>query len=312
VSRKALLLFAATSVIWGSSFLFIRVAVEHLPPSAVVFGRTVLGAAFLVPLAIRARAFRGLRQVIVPIAVVTVLDMAAPTFLTAWGEQHISSSVAGILTATDPLFTAVLALWLIRSEVPGRKRLAGLVIGFAGVIALLGIDFRGSAVELLAAEAVLLGALGYAGAALVYRRWLPDVPAIGVTALMTTLSSLAFLAPAVVSLPPRGAPRQQPPRSRHARDRQHRRRLLAVLPADRPSGRGHRLGDHLRDAGRRPLPRRRAARGTAHHRRHRRADPDRPRRLAGDQPPATKHQRPPGTAHSARPQPRQPTLGSAG
>jgi drug/metabolite transporter (DMT)-like permease len=53
MSRKALLLFVATSVIWGSSFLFIRVAVEHLPPSAVVFGRAVLGAAFLMPLAVR-------------------------------------------------------------------------------------------------------------------------------------------------------------------------------------------------------------------------------------------------------------------
>jgi drug/metabolite transporter (DMT)-like permease len=208
VSRKALLLFAAASVIWGSSFLFIRVAVEHLPPSAVVFGRTVLGAAFLVPLAVRSRAFRGMRRVIVPVAVVTVLDMAAPTFLTAWGEQHISSSAAGILTATDPLFTAVLALWLIRSEAPGRKQFAGLVIGFAGVIALLGIDFRGSLVELAAAGAVLLSALGYAGAALVYRRWLADVPAIGVTALMTAISSLAFLAPAAVNLP-----REVPPAS---------------------------------------------------------------------------------------------------
>ena len=109
MSRKALLLFTATSVIWGSSFLFIRVAVEHIPPSAVVFGRTVLGAAFLVPLAIRSRAFRGLARAVLPVAVVTVLDMALPTFLTAWGEQHVSSSVAGILTATDPLFTALLA-----------------------------------------------------------------------------------------------------------------------------------------------------------------------------------------------------------
>jgi drug/metabolite transporter (DMT)-like permease len=103
MSRRSLLLFAATSVIWGSSFLFIRVAVAHLPPSAVVFGRTVLGAAFLVPLAVRSRAFRGLRQVVVPVAVVSLLDMAAPAFLTAWGEQHLSSSAAGILTATDPL-----------------------------------------------------------------------------------------------------------------------------------------------------------------------------------------------------------------
>jgi drug/metabolite transporter (DMT)-like permease len=135
-----------------------------------------------------------------------VLDMAAPTFLTAWGEQHVSSSAAGILTATDPLFTALLALWMIRSEVPGRKQLAGLVIGFAGVIALLGIDFRGSAVQLLAAGAVLLSALGYAAAALVYRRWLADVPAIGVTAVMTAICSVAFLAPAAINLP-----RQVPP-----------------------------------------------------------------------------------------------------
>jgi drug/metabolite transporter (DMT)-like permease len=61
MSRKAALLFAATSVIWGSSFLFIRVAVEHMPPSLVVFGRTLLGTGFLVPLAVRTRAFRGLR-----------------------------------------------------------------------------------------------------------------------------------------------------------------------------------------------------------------------------------------------------------
>jgi drug/metabolite transporter (DMT)-like permease len=187
VSRKALLLFTATSVIWGSSFLFIRVAVEHMPPSAVVFGRTVPGAAFLVPLAIRNRAFRGLRRAVVPIVVVTLLDMALPALLTAWGEQHVSSSVAGILTATDPLFTAVLALWLVRSEVVDRQRFAGLIIGFAGVVALLGIDFRGHAAELPGAGAVLLSALGYAGAALAYRRWLADAPALGVTALMAAI-----------------------------------------------------------------------------------------------------------------------------
>jgi drug/metabolite transporter (DMT)-like permease len=206
VSRKTLLFFAATSVIWGSSFLFIRVAVEHMPPSAVVFGRTLLGAAFLVPLAAKGRACRGLRQVIVPIVVVTLLDMAAPTFLTARGEQHVSSSVAGILTAIDPLFTAVLALWLIRSEVPGRKRLAGLVIGFAGVIALLGIDFRGNAVELLGAGPCCPARWALRAPRWFYRRWLDDVPAVGVTALMTAISSLAFLAPAAVNLP-----RQIPP-----------------------------------------------------------------------------------------------------
>jgi drug/metabolite transporter (DMT)-like permease len=206
VSRKALLLFTATSVIWGSSFLFIRVAVEHMPPSAVVFGRTALGTAFLVPLAVRARAFRGLRRALLPVIVVTLLDMALPTFLTAWGEQHVSSSVAGILTATDPLFTAVLALWLIRSEAVDRVRFAGLVTGFAGVVALLGLGFHGGAGELLGAGAVLLSALGYAAAALLYRRWLADTPALGVTAAMTAISSVAFLVPAAADLPGRMPP----------------------------------------------------------------------------------------------------------
>ncbi|HKA96847.1 MAG TPA: DMT family transporter [Streptosporangiaceae bacterium] len=191
---------------WGSSFLFIRVAVEHMPPSAVVFGRTLLGAVVLVPLAVRGRAFRGARRMIAPVAVVALLDVALPTFLTAWGEERITSSVAGILTATDPLFTAVLALWLIRSEAVDRRRFAGLVIGFAGVIALLGLDFRGSTAELLGGGAVLVSALGYAGGALLYRRWLADAPAVAVTALMTAMCSVVFVAPAAVNLP-----RQVPP-----------------------------------------------------------------------------------------------------
>jgi drug/metabolite transporter (DMT)-like permease len=206
MTRKPLLLFVATSVIWGSSFLFIRLAVEHMPPAAVVFGRTLLGAMFLAPLAARRHAFRGVRQVMLPIAIVTVLDMAAPTFLTAWGEQHVSSSVAGILTATDPLFTAVLALWLIRSEAPDRRSSLGLVIGFAGVVALLGIDLRGSVMELLGAGAVILSALGYAGAALLYRRWLEEQAALGVTALMTAVSSVLFLPALAIDVP-----RQVPP-----------------------------------------------------------------------------------------------------
>lgn len=201
MTRKTLLLFVATSVIWGSSFLFIRLAVEHMPPAWVVFGRTLLGAVFLVPLAVRRHAFRGVRRVLVPVLVVTVLDMTAPTFLTAWGEEHVSSSVAGILTATDPLFTAVLALWLVRSEVPDRRRTLGLVIGFIGVVALLGIDLRGSVLELLGAGAVILAALGYAGAALLYRRWLEDQAALGVTALMTAVSSVLFLPAAAIDVP---------------------------------------------------------------------------------------------------------------
>jgi drug/metabolite transporter (DMT)-like permease len=141
-----------------------------------------------------------------PVAAVACLDMALPTFLTAWGEERVSSSVAGILTATDPLFTALLALWLIRSEAVGRRRFAGLVVGFAGVVALLGLDFHGDARELAGAGAVLLAAAGFAGAALVYRRWLTGVPALAVTAAMAVLSTVVFAGPAAADVPPHPPP----------------------------------------------------------------------------------------------------------
>jgi drug/metabolite transporter (DMT)-like permease len=201
MSRRALLLFTATSMIWGSSFLFIRVAVEHFPPSAVVFIRTLLGAGVLVPLALKNGAFRGLRGRMAPLALVAALDMALPTFLTAWGEQHVTSSTAGILTATDPLFTALLAFWLVRSEAVNGRRLIGLLVGFGGVVALLGLNLGGGTHQLLGGGAVLVSALGYAAAALLYRRWFADVTALGVTAVMATLSSVVFLPPAALDLP---------------------------------------------------------------------------------------------------------------
>jgi drug/metabolite transporter (DMT)-like permease len=176
MSRRALFLFVAASVIWGSSFLLIRVAVRDISPAALVLGRTVLGAALLVPIAARTGAFRGLWRKFPAVAAITMLNMCLPIFLTAWAEQHLASSATGILIATDPLFTALLALWLIRAEAVGRRQFAGLVLGFAGVVALLGLDFSGQPEALLGSAAVLLSALGYAASALLYRRWLSDTP----------------------------------------------------------------------------------------------------------------------------------------
>ena len=109
--------------------------------------------------------------------------------------------MAGILAATDPLFTALLALWLIRSEAVDRRRFTGLAIGFAGVVALLDLDFHGQAAELAGAGLCCWPRPGFAAAALVYRRWLAGVPALGVTAAMTVLSSAVFAGPAAAAVP---------------------------------------------------------------------------------------------------------------
>ena len=162
MSRKALVLFISASVIWGSSFLLIRVAVRDISPAALVFGRTVLGAIVLVPVALRTGALRGIRRKIPAVVAMTMLNMCVPIFLTAWAEQHIASSTTGILVATDPLFTTLLALWLIRTEAVGRSELAGLLLGFAGVVPLLGLDFSSQNEALLGAAAVLLSATNLA------------------------------------------------------------------------------------------------------------------------------------------------------
>jgi drug/metabolite transporter (DMT)-like permease len=167
----------------------------------LVFGRTVLGGAFLLPIALRTRAFHGLRRKIPAVVTLTMLNMCLPIFLTAWAEQHIASSTTGILIATDPLFTALLALWLFRAEAVTRKQLAGLVLGFAGVVALLGLDFSTQIAALLGAGAVLLSAAGYAASALLYRRWLPDARALGVSTLMMLCSCGVFALPAAADLP---------------------------------------------------------------------------------------------------------------
>ena len=201
MTRKALGLFISASVIWGSSFLLIRVAVQDISPGVLVLGRTILGAALLVPVAARSGAFGGLRPKIPAIFALSMLNMCLPIFFTAWAEQHITSSATGILIATDPLFTALLALWLIRAEAAGRRQLAGLALGFAGVVALLGLDFSSQPEALLGAAAVLLSAAGYAAAALLYRRWLPGTPPLAVSALMLVCSSAVFALPAAANLP---------------------------------------------------------------------------------------------------------------
>jgi drug/metabolite transporter (DMT)-like permease len=203
MSRKALALFIGASVIWGSSFLLIRVAVRDISPAALVFGRTVLGAVILVPIALRTGALRGIKRKIPAVVAMTMLNMCVPIFLTAWAEQHIASSATGILVATDPLFTALLALWLVRAEAASRSQLAGLLLGFAGVVALLGLDFSSQTAAFFGAGAVLLSAVGYAASALLYQRRLADTPPLGVSALMMVFSSAVFALPAALDLPPK-------------------------------------------------------------------------------------------------------------
>lgn len=207
MSARAWTAFALVSVLWGIPYLFISVAVaDGISPGFLAWSRVVLGAAILLPLAWRAGALSGLRGHGRWLTVYAALEIAIPFPLIALGEEHVSSSVTAILIAATPLLVAVLARLFDHSERVRGRRLAGLVIGLAGVVALVGVDIAGERDELLGAIAILLAAVGYAAGPMTLQTRLAsiDPPAIMAGALAIAailLAPLAALSPPVDTVP---------------------------------------------------------------------------------------------------------------
>ena len=163
MNRRAALAFAAISLIWGVSYLFIRIAVRGgMTPLTLAWGRVTLAAVVLLVLAWRAGTLPTLRGRWRWLLAYAVAEITIPFPMIAFGEQRVSSSLAAITIAAVPLIGALLALRFDHSERPTPVRAVGLLIGFAGVVALVGIDVAGSARELVGIAGVLLAALGYA------------------------------------------------------------------------------------------------------------------------------------------------------
>src|ERR1700722_3533123 len=185
MTRKAWIAFAAVSVIWGIPYLFIRIAVRHGVPLV------------LLVLAWQAGTLKSLKGHWRWLAAYAVAEVTIPFPAIAFGETRISSSLAAIIVASVPLIGALLALRFDHSERPTRLRFLGLLIGFAGVILLVGVDVAGSSSALLGTGAVLLGALGYAiGPMLIKHR----LEGIDVRAMMgaSLAISAAILTPAAI------------------------------------------------------------------------------------------------------------------
>jgi drug/metabolite transporter (DMT)-like permease len=169
-SRSVTGQFALLAMTWGASFLFIKVGLEGLSPAQVVLGRTVTGAVALLAVVVVTRQ-RLPREAVVwaHLAVVGVTLCVAPFLLFAWAEQHVPSGLASIYNATTPLMTTVVALAALPGERPDRVKLAGLFVGFSGVVVVLGPwrDFGGGSGT--AQAACLLATFCY-GVAFVYLR----------------------------------------------------------------------------------------------------------------------------------------------
>jgi drug/metabolite transporter (DMT)-like permease len=192
--------FIALAAIWGASFLFIKVAVEDLPPLLVSLSRCALGAAvlLLVLLVRRDRLPRDPR-VWGHLAVVALLANVVPFTLFAAGEQHISSVLAGLWNATTPLLTLAVVTVALPEERPTAARVAGLLVGFLGVVVVLG-PWQAVGGNELAGQLMCLGAaVGYGLAFPYLRRTLSGRPesALSMSAgqLLCATAMLGLVAP---------------------------------------------------------------------------------------------------------------------
>jgi drug/metabolite transporter (DMT)-like permease len=208
MSPRAWAAFAGVSILWGIPYLFIKVAVDDgVPPVFLAWVRVTLGAAVLLALAARAGLLASLRGRGRMIALYAVIEIALPFPLIAEGERHVSSSLAAILISAVPMIIAILALRFDRSERVTGSRLAGLFIGFTGVVLLVGVDVAGRPDELLGAAAVLLAAVGYAAGPMLLNRRLVDLDpraTMGASLAVAALVLAPFAAFSVPEQPPTG------------------------------------------------------------------------------------------------------------
>jgi len=198
--------FLALAVTWGASFLFVAVALEGLSPAQVVLARLVTGALALAAVTAWTRQAlpRGAR-VWAHLLVVALLLCVVPFSLFAWAQQGISSGLASIYNATTPLMTMLVALAALPAERPTRTRLAGLGLGFAGVLVVLA-PWSGVGSGTVLAQLACLGATASYGVAFVYLRRFVSPHGLGAVPVATVqvgLGAVVMLAlsPVVATSP---------------------------------------------------------------------------------------------------------------
>jgi drug/metabolite transporter (DMT)-like permease len=206
VSARAWSAFAAVSVLWGIPYLFIKVAVDDgVPPIFLAWARVTLAAVVLLVISHRAGVLAAARPYLRWLAAYAVIEIVIPFPLIGAGETRVSSSLAAILIAAVPMIVAVLALRFDRAERATGARAVGLLVGFAGVVVLMGLDVSGSTGALLGALAILLAAVGYAAGPMIMRARLGPVDPRALMAVSLSIAAV-ILTPAALLDPPSSAP----------------------------------------------------------------------------------------------------------
>ena len=193
--------FATLCAIWGLPYFFIKLALQDLSPVCIAWGRITLAAVVLVPIAWHRGSLQKAFAHKAAIIAFAVGELVVPFSLIAMGEQWISSSLAGILIATVPLSVVVIApLFGVREHL-GALRIAGLAIGFCGVIAIVGLDTGHGPMLWAGVVCIMISVVGYAIGPLIVQRYLSDVDELGAVAASLVAASVLLLPLAALSAP---------------------------------------------------------------------------------------------------------------
>jgi drug/metabolite transporter (DMT)-like permease len=203
MTTRGLVLFVLLSVIWGIPYLFIRIAVAEVSPAFFVFARTGIAAAVLLPIALARIDFRPVLAHWRWVVAFAVVEIAIPWVMLGSAEQHLSSSLTGLLISGVPLVGTLLAWLTGGADRIGRLGLVGLAIGMIGVLGIVGADF--GVVDPIAFVQVAIVVVGYAIGPAILSRRLDGVASLGVMTLSLGLVAIVY-APIAAMVWPATAP----------------------------------------------------------------------------------------------------------
>jgi drug/metabolite transporter (DMT)-like permease len=192
-------LFALMSLIWGIPYLFIRIAVAEISPATLVFARTAIAALILLPIAILRTDLRAVLARWRWVVAFAVVEIGVPWVLLGSAEQHITSSLAGLLVAGVPLVATVIAVSTGGRDRVGPTSIVGLLVGLAGVAAIVGVNLGSSSAAALLEMALIV--IDYALGPAILARRLAGLSTVAVMALSLSLCALTYAPIAALQRP---------------------------------------------------------------------------------------------------------------
>jgi drug/metabolite transporter (DMT)-like permease len=201
MTRKSWIQFGIVGFLWGIPYLLMKVAVADIPPPLIVAGRTLIGAAILIPIALRKNTLKDAIEGIKYVIPYAVLEMVGPWILITSAEKEISSGLTGLLVATVPFFASIFSSLRGDHSVWQPKRIFGLVVGFVGIVALVGIESITGTSNPKAIAMVILAAIMYAYAVLMVTTNLPGVDGIAINGVAMGLTCLFYTPIAIATWP---------------------------------------------------------------------------------------------------------------